>query len=803
MRRPKKTTGGSKPLKTAAKIEPDPPAAVPAVPRLPPLPRRGAESPRPVAAGGLDIPGLDDLTPTYSTRGRSSPKSRPKKKSTAAANRGLWIGVGIGGGGLIVALAIILLVVLWPAPTQVAKEQPKTQPSKTEQSKTGQLTKYSSTEEAPKPSEASSTTLVLDWMESERANATVSVDGKPVEVPKSGAVKLSLPVQSTPHRIRLERKGFEPLEFNRMSVADQPQNDYVVAWTALPRGYSDWLQDFDGAKFLASFTNRSILILFDKSDSSEDSKHSAHDIFGDREFRNSLDKDYLLVYIDFPESAEAKENVKDPERNRRLADQFHLKEKDYPTVLLTDKDGQPIGILEGFQKDEGGGGEADNNEGGGDEEGPGESFISESGVNAFRAMLKQWHKTGREYHKATANIKTLSGEEQQKAIGKLLDLLEINDLDRFYKPQIDAWLAMLPPKLQKRPAAVTLGDCRHWVMRFVHCLKKEDKKERKEAVAKVVGEFDAWKKTGTFTDPKMGVQLLWGVIGILAKTEQYQQAAKECEDALALNPSHEYRQTIQYVQQYLLDKANGFINMGTGFCVARGGYIMTAREVIGHAKRIMVRLPNYDKPVQAKLIPSDLHGGMALLQADIPEGVILRPAILASDVMAGENVCALGFSDRSSPGGKRDQASLRITRGIVSTMPNPGDKDPEIETDCRIEPGNIGGPLCNVHGAVVGMVYKKSSSGRRNVDSFGFVLPTATLQAFLKKNLPSPATPSKKKAAHESLGWEEVKDRLERSIGPRAMLRIAALAHRLLPQSLSKYAHRTIRPWSPIPMSCT
>ena len=97
-------------------------------------------------------------------------------------------------------------------------------------------------------------------------------------------------------------------------------------------------------------------------------------------------------------------------------------------------------------------------------------------------------------------------------------------------------------------------------------------------------------------------------------------------------------------------------------------------------------------------------------------------------------------------------------------MPNPGDKDPEIETDCRIEPGNIGGPLCDAHGAVVGMVYKKSSSGRRNVNSFGFVLPTASLQAFLKKNLPPPAALSTKKAARDSLGWEEVKDRLERSI---------------------------------------
>ena len=34
-----------------------------------------------------------------------------------------------------------------------------------------------------------------------------------------------------------------------MSAADQEQMAYPVTWVALPRGYSDWLQDFDEAKF--------------------------------------------------------------------------------------------------------------------------------------------------------------------------------------------------------------------------------------------------------------------------------------------------------------------------------------------------------------------------------------------------------------------------------------------------------------------------------------------------------------------------------------------------------------------------
>jgi S1-C subfamily serine protease len=128
--------------------------------------------------------------------------------------------------------------------------------------------------------------------------------------------------------------------------------------------------------------------------------------------------------------------------------------------------------------------------------------------------------------------------------------------------------------------------------------------------------------------------------------------------------------------------------------------------------------------------------------------------------------------------------SLRITQGGVSSVPSPDDKEPEIETDCRIGPGTVGGPLCNQRGAVVGMIYKRSAQTERNVDPFGLALPAETLQAFLKKNLPASETPDPKesadkptksvkkpgrmaksaKVASSDLGWDEVKVRLESSV---------------------------------------
>ena len=125
---------------------------------------------------------------------------------------------------------------------------------------------------------------------------------------------------------------------------------------------------------------------------------------------------------------------------------------------------------------------------------------------------------------------------------------------------------------------------------------------------------------------------LYAVTVLLARTEQYPEAAKKCEEALALDPPGRLADFLKYVHQWLLDKVEGLTGSGAGFCVAKGGYIVTTREVLRpkgkDAKKIMVRLPNYDKPVSAKLIEADAKTQIALLQVDLPAGVSLKPVPL-------------------------------------------------------------------------------------------------------------------------------------------------------------------------------
>ena len=150
--------------------------------------------------------------------------------------------------------------------------------------------------------------------------------------------------------------------------------------------------------------------------------------------------------------------MKDAERNRRLADQFHLKEKEYPTLLLTDKDGQPIGIPRRLPERRGHAARPTTRRSGRRRGRPErENFIRRGRRKGFRRMLKQWRKIGDEYPPSDGQHQDPVRRGAEKAIGKLLDLLEINDLDRFYQPQIREWLAVLPRELQKRPVAITLG----------------------------------------------------------------------------------------------------------------------------------------------------------------------------------------------------------------------------------------------------------------------------------------------------------------------------------------------------------
>lgn len=136
-------------------------------------------------------------------------------------------------------------------------------------------------------------------------------------------------------------------------------------------------------------------------------------------------------------------------------------------------------------------------------------------------------------------------------------------------------------------------------------------------------------------------------------------------------------------------------SLGSGFVIARDGYIMTNAHVVDGAERIKVKFSDR-REMDARLVGADKRTDIALLKVDARDLPVL-PLGNSDQLQAGEWVAAIG-----SPFGF-DQS---ITAGIVSATDRTLSGDgivPFIQTDVAINPGNSGGPLLNLKGEVVGI----------------------------------------------------------------------------------------------------
>ena len=202
------------------------------------------------------------------------------------------------------------------------------------------------------------------------------------------------------------------------------------------------------------------------------------------------------------------------------------------------------------------------------------------------------------------------------------------------------------------------------------------------------------------------------------------------------------------------------VGSGTGFCIAEGNYVLTNHHVIHGAKEINVRLNDESDMYPAKLIADNEAGDMALLKIELPAGRKLAPIpLMASELKIGEGVCALGW-----PGLMSQNITLTFTQGVVSTLPAPDDEEAFIVTDCKVNPGNSGGPLCSVRGGVAGMVTRKSQITSHE-SSYGMAIPVGRLRKFLTEKLPRDAhMPSAAGAKGANMELSDVAEKFKPSV---------------------------------------
>ncbi|MGB9498453.1 MAG: DegQ family serine endoprotease [Dissulfuribacterales bacterium] len=153
-------------------------------------------------------------------------------------------------------------------------------------------------------------------------------------------------------------------------------------------------------------------------------------------------------------------------------------------------------------------------------------------------------------------------------------------------------------------------------------------------------------------------------------------------------------------------------SLGSGFILAKDGYIVTNAHVIENADKIQVKLKD-GKEYPAEIIGSDASTDLALIKIK-PEHKLTVLKLGNSDKLeVGQWVVAIG-----NPFGLEHT----VTAGIVSAkgrVIGAGPYDDFIQTDASINPGNSGGPLINMEGEVVGINTAIMAGG----DGIGFAIP--------------------------------------------------------------------------------
>jgi len=137
---------------------------------------------------------------------------------------------------------------------------------------------------------------------------------------------------------------------------------------------------------------------------------------------------------------------------------------------------------------------------------------------------------------------------------------------------------------------------------------------------------------------------------------------------------------------------------GSGFAVSSDGFIMTNNHVINGCKKVFIH--SNGKQIPAAIVTYDQQNDLALLKADFkPDSVfplsVDRPEILQDIYVAGY------------PFGMNVSTSVKVTKGIISSLTGIGNNFSEIQIDAALQSGNSGGPILDEKGNVVGVAVSK------------------------------------------------------------------------------------------------
>jgi len=136
------------------------------------------------------------------------------------------------------------------------------------------------------------------------------------------------------------------------------------------------------------------------------------------------------------------------------------------------------------------------------------------------------------------------------------------------------------------------------------------------------------------------------------------------------------------------------IGSGSGFYINNKGYALTNNHVIDICAQSIAVIDG--KETLFRVVATDKTNDVAVLKTDYKSRNYIK--INEDGAKLGENVIAVGY-----PLAGRLSDSVKITRGIVSSLSGLDNNIGQIQIDAALQPGNSGGPVLNENGELIGI----------------------------------------------------------------------------------------------------
>jgi S1-C subfamily serine protease len=190
------------------------------------------------------------------------------------------------------------------------------------------------------------------------------------------------------------------------------------------------------------------------------------------------------------------------------------------------------------------------------------------------------------------------------------------------------------------------------------------------------------------------------------------------------------RESVVRVMDFETTKDEGDVQtgVGSGVVIVNDGTILTNLHVVAGARRIGVVFADGTES-DAEVIGTQPQNDLAVLKAKtIPDDLPAATLRSTADLAPGDEVVAVGF-----PFGIGPSASAGVISGLRRQFRSPEGKrllTNLIQFDAAANPGNSGGPLVTMDGAVVGIVTGiLNPTSQRVFVGIGFAVPIESAAA--------------------------------------------------------------------------